>query len=117
MSDAVWPEGVGPHEEIEYRLMVERRKYVALFIEKIIPKEFIENPNRLNYKVLEDEGQNCLIYFMPGYGEEAKKLLLLLKRGSNLGFQEETEREIGHILGYEDWEIDAFLKHIQRLKK
>ncbi|MBN3758186.1 hypothetical protein G3N95_35085 [Paraburkholderia sp. Tr-20389] len=110
------PEGVGPHEGAEYRLMAEGKKHVAMFSD-CIPVEFFENPLHLDLGVLENTAESCTVFYMPGYREEAERLMVVNAQACNAHFKEDLEREIGRILGYEDWQIEAFLAHVNSSKR
>ncbi|MDR5771235.1 MULTISPECIES: hypothetical protein [unclassified Caballeronia] len=115
MDDAQIPEGVGPHSEIEYRLMCEGKKKLAMFSD-LIPDEFIDNPSNLDMDVISDTRGMCTIFYMRGHNADAERLMALNLSTRGRGYIPEVEREIGRLLGYEEWEINAFLAHVGAAK-
>lgn len=93
--------------------MVDGSKHLAMFSD-IVPKEFSENANGLDLGVIADEVEMCTVYYMPGYREAAERLFALNIGTRQEGFIPDVEREIGTLLGYEEWQIDAFLRHVTR---
>lgn len=107
------PDGVGPHEIIEYELMVATRKNLALFSDWI-PSKFVHNPHELDLEMIASADGSNTVYFMRGHRDDAMRLLDLVLDSRGKGFEPQVEREIGRLLGYEEWQIDAFLKHVNR---
>jgi hypothetical protein len=105
------PEGIGPHEGKEYHLMKEGKKNLALFSD-VIPDEFREDPANLDLGVIACEAEFCTVFYRQGYREEAEALFALNMKARGTGFDPVLERQIGHLLGYEDWQIDVFLRHV-----
>lgn len=105
------PDGIGPHNGREYELMATAKKCVALFFD-LIPDEFHENPAKLSMGRISSEDGTCSVYYLDGHREEAFRLLDLSLGTSYAGYVPEVEREIGQLLGYEEWQIDAFLAHV-----
>ncbi|WP_027213811.1 hypothetical protein [Burkholderia sp. WSM2232] len=114
MENVLPPAGVGPHEFAEYEMMAARTKNLAMFSD-LIPAAFIHDPSNLHLGMIASDDLTCTIYYRQGYRETAERLLALNLSTRGKGFIPEVEREIGLLLGYDDWEIDAFLKHVGRL--
>lgn len=111
MNSHLMPDGIGPHEDAEYQLMIDGKKHLAMFSD-LIPDEFIDDPAELHIGVVQSDDGTCTVYYMPGHEEAAERLLALNLSSYGKGFVPEIEREIGRLLGYEDWQIDAFLTHV-----
>lgn len=109
------PEGVGPHVDREYQLMFEGKKTLAMFSD-IIPDEFIDNPANLDLDVMNSEQDMCTIFYLKGHNADAERLMALNLSTRGRGFNPEVEREIGRLLGYEEWEINAYLMHVGAIK-
>lgn len=107
------PKGVGPHEFIEYELMLATKKNLAMFCD-LIPSKFVHNPDELDMEMIASADCRNTVYFMRGHREDAERLLDLTLGARGKGFEPATEREIGRLLGYEEWQIDAFLDHVNR---
>lgn len=116
MIDAQMPAGVGPHTDIEYKLMCEGKKKLAMFSD-LIPDEFIDNPAGIEMDVISNPEGTCTIFYMHGHNAEATRLMELNLSTRGRGFIPEVEREIGRLLGYQEWEINAFLTHVGALKR
>lgn len=113
MNSQLLPDGIAPHEDAEYQLMAAGKKHLAMFSD-LIPEEFIDDPEGLKIGVVRSDDGECTVYYMPGHREAAERLLALNLSSYGKGFVPEIEREIGRLLGYEEWQIDAFLKHVRR---
>lgn len=107
------PDGIGPHDFIEYELMAEGRKNIAMFSD-LIPSAFVHNPCDLELGMLRSDDDACTIYYMPGHIDGAKRLMELNTNSRGAGYVPEVEREIGRLLGYEEWQIDVFLQHVSQ---
>lgn len=105
--------GIGPHEGKELELMLAGKKQVAKFSD-FIPASFVPylETEKFHCKVSfhtihEDIAYPTFIIYIPEHQEQAEKLIQLLK--PELLVFDDTHRQIGRILGYEEWQIDAFL--------
>lgn len=107
------PDGIGPHDYVEYELMAAGAKNLAMFSD-LIPSSFVHDPRKLGLGMIASEDGSCTVYYMHGHRDAAERLLALNLGARGKGFVPEVEREIGRLLGYKDWEIDAFLKHVGR---
>ncbi|WP_250528855.1 hypothetical protein [Caballeronia sp. ATUFL_F1_KS4A] len=116
LDPAEIPAGVGPHSEIEYQLMCQGKKKLAMFSD-LIPNDFIANPAGLDMEVIADPQKTCTVFYMQGHNAEATRLMELNLSVRGRGFIPEVEREIGRLLGYEEWEINAYLMHIGAVKR
>lgn len=110
------PSGIGPHEGIEFDLLIAGRKNVALFFdyepdgvsafsdseEYVVERHRAIHKNGLPYTVL--------IIYRVGYEGDAHKLISYALDQSSK-FDPDRERDIGRILSYADWEIEAFIEH------
>ncbi len=109
------PEGVGPHEGREFDLMRRGKKHVAMF--EYVPdglQEFLDEGGFSSFVDLRDfSGKSYPVLFVhrDGHEEDARRLCLMT-RDPPKGFQPDHERAVGHILGYTDAQIDAFLAHV-----
>lgn len=109
------PAGVGPHTGIEYTLMSEGKKNIAMFAD-LIPDEFIENPAGIDMDTISSTDGTCTIFYMCGHNADATRLMELNLSTRGRGYMPEVEREIGRLLGYQEWEINAFLNHVNRVR-
>lgn len=115
MGERELPAGIGPHEEKELELMLAAKKDVAKFFD-FIPAAFVPylQSGRFHYLV---DFQNIdggfayptFIIYRPEARGKAEELASLLT--PQLLTLDETHRRIGRILGYEEWQIEAFLQH------
>lgn len=111
MENLIPPTGVGPHEFVEYELMASGEKHLAMFSD-LIPAAFVHDPCELELGMITSDDKTCTVYYRQGHREAAERLLALNLSSYGKGFVPEIEREIGRLLGYEDWQIDAFLTHV-----
>lgn len=111
MENSLPAAGVGPHEFVEYEMMAAGTKNLAMFSD-LIPTAFLHDPAGLDLGMITSDDLTCTIYYRQGYLEAAKRLLALNLSTRGEGFIPELEKEIGGLLGYDDWEIDAFLNHV-----
>lgn len=109
---------VGPHEGKELALMLSGRKNVALFCEAdFLPNGFLPYIQNKTFLTLEIEWRNTLpqlkgmIVYRPTDEPQALRLSALVQCS---GFNPDIEREIGHILGYRDIDIEYFITCFQR---
>lgn len=112
------PDGIGPHEQQELALMLAGKKHVALFSD-FIPADFLPY---LQQGVFQLQTAFCTVHegmafpsfviFAPSHRQQAETLIGLITQPRR--FDAETERRIGRILGYEAWQIEAFIQHFQR---
>lgn len=101
--------GIGPHENREYNLMSLGKKHLAMFWD-IVPYEFFANPLGIQYRRLCHDRSMTTIFYRLGHLDDAQKLMELTTGGHR--FDADVERQIGRLLGYEEWQIDAFLAHV-----
>lgn len=112
---SILPDGIGPHEGREYELMMNGKKHVAIFTE-VVPFLFVSNPQSLPIRWIDHHETNGIIFYMPGYEEDAADLSALMTRAMKLTtFSPEIERMIGRILGYSEQEIESFVTHVGNL--
>lgn len=102
-------QNIGPHEGIEYELMCQGKKTVALF--ELVPDAFIENTNQLELNRMCVDAYTH-IFYLSGYKDQADKLVELLSIAKNRGCVAEIEHEIGAILGYTKAQVDAYIEHV-----
>lgn len=107
------PNGIAPHEGKELELMLTGKKQVAKFSD-FIPADFVPYLVRgqfhylVSFHVTDGEfAFPTFVIYAPQHQQKAQQLLQLLK--PELLVLDETHRQIGRILGYEEWQIDAFL--------
>jgi len=106
--------GIGPHEGIEFRLYREGKKDIILFFsdnDVDIARCKADLLDLGEITCILDDNLIAFIFYRPTCIDKAKRLEQLLakqvKRSSPLYRQ--TECEIGAILGYERWQVDAYL--------
>lgn len=104
------PDGVGPHDYVEYELMADGKKNLAMFSD-LIPSAFVHNPCSLKLGMIRSPDSTCTVYYRHGHETDARRLLDLNLSAYGKGCVPDIEREIGRLLGYEEWQIEAFLKH------
>lgn len=103
---------IGPHEGVELMLMQQGKKHIALFTD-FIPADFVPYLHSTYHIktlfVAQHEGfaYPSFVIYTPEYQKQAEELIQLLK--PELLALDDTHRKIGRILGYEEWQIDAFL--------
>ena len=101
------PGGICPHDGIEYALMQKKLKHIAWF-EGLIPVEFITNPLKVDFDYLDLKQNAGRIYYLPGFEITARELRkILIKRCK--GFDENSVRLIGRLLGYQPADIETFI--------
>lgn len=111
-NDDHWPslpDGVGPHEGREYELMSRGEKHIAMFWD-IIPYEFVVNPLGIQFRRLCHDPSMTTIFYRLGHLDDAQRLMEIATNPCTR--DPEIEREIGRLLGYQEWEIDAFITHV-----
>jgi hypothetical protein len=111
------PEGIGPHEGLEFDLMRAGRKAVALFYE-LEPEGLAEisaDPSFscLRFSAVQKRGISVPVWivFHKNAEVQAKQLKALVQQPPN-GWKTAHEREVGRILGYNEADIDAFIAHV-----
>lgn len=109
------PDGVGPHEGIEFELMREGKKNVALFFE--LKPDGLESILADGFIMLQfaqfthkDKTYFTRIVFRSGFETEAIRLKEIVTDSSQ-GIDPDREHEIGRILSYKPEQVDAFINH------
>lgn len=114
---------IGPHEEIELELMKVNQKKIALF--DFFPEEFREpcdngEINLIFSKIksrLKDLEIDVYIFYIHNEKDNAYRLLELINKQLNITkINIDLEREIGHLLGYKEKDIDFYIDKIQKAK-
>ena len=114
---------IGPHEEIELELMKVNQKKIALF--DFFPEEFREpcgngEINLIFSKIksrLKDLEIDVYIFYIHNEKDNAYRLLELINKQLNITkVNIDLEREIGHLLGYKEKDIDFYIDKIQKAK-
>lgn len=110
------PDGVGPHEGREFDLMRRGTKHVAMFEAGYEPDGLADLLATGQFASFTDSrtfnGITFAVLFVHRIGyEDAAHTLREITRSPPRGFQPAHERQVGHILGYTDAEIDAFIAH------
>lgn len=109
---------IGPHEKIEFQLYEQNTKHVILLADDLLLDEAFADAERLGAEYLAVSNDTLItnyIFFRPSHKQQAlrlKELLLELPQYSDFTREQkiEHERETGQILGYEDWQIEAFIE-------
>ena len=114
---------IGPHEDIEFKLLDEKKKHVALFYE-IIPQSYYDYIEYEDYKGLSFTAKFLVnnteieidykIIYRVGYEQDALRLKQLKMKQD---FNPNNEREIGRILGYPKVAIEYFISNFEKKKK
>ncbi|SSY71115.1 hypothetical protein [Alysiella crassa] len=119
LNQPTLPNGIAPHEGKELALMLAGKKQAALFSE-CLPADFLpylENGtfglHTFFHTMNADFVFPSFIIFKPEYKTQADELMSILQNQS-AGFHAETERRIGQLLAYEDWQIEAWIQHWQK---
>ena len=109
------PDGVGPHEGLEFELMRTGEKNVALFFElepdgldSILAEGFI----MLQFAQFMHKGETYFtrIIFRNGFEIDAIRLKEIVTDNVK-GIDQSREHEIGAILSYTPEQVDAFIRH------
>ena len=114
------PKEIGPHEGIEFDLMQDGLKNVAMFTD-YIPSEADEIIQRNNFHVIklkrDFDGREFFttIIYRDGFSDLAKELSDIIKSEPSI-FDPVIERRIGELLSYSDTEIDAYIAfHLSKM--
>ena len=111
---------IGPHEGIEFQLFEQGRKHVILLSDGLPLDEAFAAAKRLgaNYlSVSTDPLVTSYIFYRSSHKKQALRLKELQQevlQYSGLTREQKIahERETGEILGYESWQIDAFIEKL-----
>ncbi|MEN9010718.1 MAG: hypothetical protein ABF241_01420 [Yoonia sp.] len=109
------PNGIGPHQGIEFNLMRSGDKHVALFIE--LEPDGLDDILAGGFKLLKFQHPRFLhftwIVYREGFDQSAVRLRALVEQ-ETLGFDPVREHEIGQILSYTPAQVDIFLQYAQK---
>ena len=115
------PKEIGPHEGIEFDLMQDGLKNVAMFTD-YIPSEADEIIQRNNFHVIklkrDFDGREFFttIIYRDGFSDLAKELSDIIKSEPS-SFDPVIERRIGELLSYSDTEIDVYIAfHLSKMR-
>ena len=120
------PKEIGPHEGIEFKLIEQGKKDLALFGFDYPEDDHYAKAKLLGLGVLEfDHGDAGLdgelknvVFYRPGYQNKAQELVdavkLSLTRPEDW---QAVEYQIGSLLGYTDHEISVFIKHLESINE
>lgn len=111
-------DAIGPHEGIEFQLYEQGTKHVILLADDLPLDEAFADAYRLGAEYITVSSDSLLIsyiFYRPNHKQQALRLRkLLLEIPQYMGFTREEkidyERETGQILGYEEWQIEAFIE-------
>lgn len=125
--------GIGPHEDRELELMLAGKKPLAMFVEVVptesglIPEKAFE-PYVLAGQILmrevyeaalpapslpPDARLRLVLYALPSEAWRIEAMLLVCQvYDQQGGWDEGLERVTGKLLGYEDWQVEAFLRRV-----
>ena len=116
------PKEIGPHEGIEFDLMQDGLKNVAMFTD-YIPSEADEIIQRNNFHVIklkrDFDGREFFttIIYRDGFSDLAKELSDIIKSEPS-SFDPVIERRIGELLSYSDTEIDVYIAfHLSKMRQ
>ena len=116
------PKEIGPHEGIEFDLMQDGLKNVAMFTD-YIPSEADEIIQRNNFHVIklkrDFDGREFFttIIYRDGFSDLAKELSDIIKSEPS-SFDPVIERRIGELLSYSDTEIDVYITfHLSKMRQ
>ena len=116
------PKEIGPHEGIEFDLMQDGLKNVAMFTD-YIPSEADEIIQRNNFHVIklkrDFDGREFFttIIYRDGFSDLAKELCDIIKSEPS-SFDPVIERRIGELLSYSDTEIDVYIAfHLSKMRQ
>ena len=109
---------IGPHEGIEFQLYEKGKKNVILLSDDLPLDDALDEAKRLGAEYITasfDPLVTSYIFYRPSHKQRAlrlKELLLEMPLYNNFTRDRkiEHERETGRILGYEDWQIEAFIQ-------
>ena len=109
---------IGPHEGIEFELYEKQTKHVILLADDLPLDDAFTEAKRLGAEYIiasYDPLVTSYIFYRPSHTQQALRLKELQLeapwyRGFTLEQNISHERETGQILGYEDWQIEAFIK-------
>jgi len=126
---------IGPHDDRELELMLAGRKPLAMFTEvlplesglipeadfaphvasgRLTMREVLEHADKVPYDQRELHVRRVL-YALPGNEWRIDAMILACQVAASLRkWDEGLERVIGKLLGYEDRQIDAFIKKVLR---
>lgn len=112
------PPGIGPHEGREFDLMRRGEKHVAMFTdyEPAGLTAFLSEGGFsafTDWRDIQGHRYPTLFVYRDTHKADADRLCALT-RSPPVGFDPDHERAVGHILGYTDPEVDAFLAHAAR---
>ena len=115
------PKEIGPHEGIEFDLMQDGLKNVAMFTD-YIPSEADEIIQRNNFHVIklkrDFDGREFFttIIYRDGFSDLAKELSDIIKSEPS-SFDPVIERRIGELLSYSNTEIDVYIAfHLSKVR-
>jgi hypothetical protein len=99
-----------PSLDEERGLIPERAFQTHVDSGRIIKREHLFPPNENSPKLKgQPLGTRCVLYALPGEEWRIDAYLLLWKTAEKVGWGEGFERLEGSLLGYEDWQNDAFI--------
>lgn len=120
-NSVLLPKEIGPHEGIEFDLMQDGLKNVAMFTD-YIPSEADEIIQRNNFHVIklkrDFEGREFFttIIYRDGFEALAEELSDIIKSEPS-SFDPVIERRIGELLSYSDIEIDVYISfHLSKVR-
>lgn len=118
------PKGVGPHEDKELELMLAGRKPLAMFYDTIpecgvIPEDdfrpYVDKGLLIKSELFRDAVDYQMRYIFYALPEEKPlldKIAALLQSAwsGQCPMDDAYEYKVGSLLGYEEWEISAFIE-------
>jgi hypothetical protein len=120
-NSVLLPKEIGPHEGIEFDLMQDGLKNVAMFTD-YIPSDADEMVQRNNFHVIklprDFDGREFFttIIYRDGYSDLATELSDIIKSEPS-NFDPVRERRIGELLSYSDVEIDVYIAlHLSKMR-
>lgn len=123
------------HTNRELYMMLEGTKPFASFVGEYPPNPDVEEvPDRLFDKYVKDDkfikrefielrphgralGLRRVLYSLPGESWRIDAYIVLLQTACKTGWNESLERMEGSLLGYEEWQIDAYFSVVKAREK
>lgn len=113
-------DAIGPHEGIEFQLYEQKTKHVILLADDLPLDEAFADAERLGAEYITASYVPVItsyIFYRPSHENQALRLKEL--QMETLQYKDftrerkiEHERETGQILGYEDWQIEAYIEKL-----
>lgn len=97
----------------EYLFVMGQNMHILFFsdgdVESARDEAYLLGLHNITYNL--GDNLTAFIFYRPGHVDKAKRLkhLLARKAGRSSKVYQQTEREIGEVLGYEAWHINAYL--------